>query len=86
MHGVVVLPPAFDDNLGLLERVEDLLVERFVLMLRLGAFAVAVFPWLAGMILAVLAPTNMAQRLLPRRNPIIVNCRAKVCGFCVLTG
>jgi hypothetical protein len=43
-NGVVVSPPAPDDHLGLLERVEDLPVQEFVAQLGVEALAVPVLP------------------------------------------
>jgi len=42
--GVVVAPPALDDDLGLGEAVEDLPVEQLVPEFRVEALTVAVFP------------------------------------------
>lgn len=44
-HRVVVLAPALDDDLGLLERVEDLAVEQLVAKLAVEAFIVVVLSW-----------------------------------------
>ena len=41
---VVVLTPFFDDDLGFLERVEDLSIEQLVAELCVEALAVAVLP------------------------------------------
>ena len=38
------MPPTFDDDLGLLESVEDLAVEKFVPELRVEALAISVLP------------------------------------------
>ena len=46
-HGVVVAPPAFDDDLSFLQGVKDLAVEQFIAKLRVEARAIAVFPWAA---------------------------------------
>src|ERR1017187_8401137 len=40
--GVVVMPPAFDDDLSFPQRVEDLAVEQFVLQARIKTFGKAV--------------------------------------------
>src|SRR6187402_1800935 len=45
---LVVLAPPFDDNPGLLQRVEDLAVEQLVAKLRVEALAIAVLPGTAG--------------------------------------
>lgn len=42
--GIVVLTPAFDDDLCLLERVEDFTIEQFIAEPGVEAFAIAVFP------------------------------------------
>ena len=47
--GVVVPAPAFDDDLGFLEAVEDLSVEQLVAQPGVKALAVAVFPGAAGL-------------------------------------
>ena len=46
--GVVVMPPAFDDDLSFPQRVEDLAVEQFVLQARIKTFGKAVLPRLPG--------------------------------------
>ena len=38
-------PPALDDHLGFVERVEDFAVQKLISKLRVEAFAVAVLPW-----------------------------------------
>jgi hypothetical protein len=50
--GVLVNPPAFSQNLHLLERVKDLTVQKLVVQLRVEAFTVPVLPWTAGFNLA----------------------------------
>jgi len=47
--GVVVPPPAFDDDLGLAQAVEDLAIQELVPELGVEAFAVAVLPGAAGL-------------------------------------
>ena len=42
-------PPAFDDDPGFLQRVEDLAVEQFIAKLRVEALAIAVLPRAAGL-------------------------------------
>ncbi len=42
--GVVVVPPAFDDGLGLTKRVEDFTVQQFVSQAPVEALAVSVLP------------------------------------------
>src|ERR671910_952254 len=44
---IVVPAPALDDDLGLLERIEDLAVEQLVAELRVEALDEAVLPWAA---------------------------------------
>ena len=46
--GVVVTAPAFDDDLGFTQRVEDLAVEQFVTQARIKTFDKAVLPRAAG--------------------------------------
>ena len=41
--------PAFDHDLCLLERVEDLTVQKLIAEFGIEAFAVAVLPWTAGL-------------------------------------
>jgi len=41
---IVVAPPAFDDNLSLFQRVEDLAVEELVTQARIEALDIAVLP------------------------------------------
>jgi hypothetical protein len=43
-----MLPPSFDDDLGLLQRVEDFSIEEFIAKLRVEALAIAIFPRNAG--------------------------------------
>ena len=45
--GVVVVAPALDDDLRLVQAVEDLAVQEFVPQLCIEALAVAVLPWTA---------------------------------------
>ena len=47
-HGVVMPTPAFHDDPGLLERVEDLAVEKLVAQASIEALDVAILPWAAG--------------------------------------
>ena len=42
--GVVVVPPSFDNDLGLAERVEDFTVQQFIPHFPVEAFAVSVLP------------------------------------------
>src|ERR1043166_1037250 len=49
-HGIVVTAPAFDDDLGFAQRVEDLAVEQLVAQARVEAFDEAVLPWENGFI------------------------------------
>src|ERR1041385_2765727 len=44
---IVVTAPAFDDDLGFAQRVEDLAVEQLVAQTRVEAFDEAVLPWAA---------------------------------------
>jgi len=46
--GVVVMAPAFDDDLGFPQRVEDLAVEQFVSQARIKTFDKAVLSGAAG--------------------------------------
>ena len=41
---VVVSPPAFDDDLGFSQRVEQLSVEKLIAHLPVKRFAIAIFP------------------------------------------
>jgi hypothetical protein len=41
---IVVVPPAFDDGLGLAQGVEDLAVEEFVPQARIEALDIAILP------------------------------------------
>jgi hypothetical protein len=41
---IVVAAPVFDDNLGLLQRVEDLTVEQFIAKFAVEALAMAILP------------------------------------------
>src|SRR3954463_2938575 len=54
--GVVVPPPALDDDLGLGQRVEDLTVEQLVTELAVEALAVAVLPGATGLDVGSLRP------------------------------
>ena len=45
--GVVVFSPFFDQDLCLLQRVEDLAVQKFISKPCIEAFAVSVLPWTA---------------------------------------
>ena len=44
-----MVPPAFDDDLGFSERVEDFTVQQFVAYSPVEAFAVSVFPGWSGL-------------------------------------
>ena len=46
--GIVVAAPAFDDDLRLAERVEDLAIEKLVPQAGIEALDEAVLPWAAG--------------------------------------
>ena len=48
-HRIVMAPPAFDDDLGLFQCVEDFAIEQLVTELRVEALAVAVLPGAAGL-------------------------------------
>jgi hypothetical protein len=43
-HGVVVSPPGFDHDLGLIEGVEDLSIEQLVTQLTVEALAITILP------------------------------------------
>ena len=43
-HGVVVAPPVFDHDLGLLQCVEDFTIEQLVTQLAVEALAIAILP------------------------------------------
>ena len=43
-----MMPSVFDDDLGLLQGIEDLTIEKFISKLRVEALAIAIFPWGAG--------------------------------------
>ena len=43
-HGVVVTPPAFDCDLGLVERVEDFAIEQLIAQTRIEGLDEAVLP------------------------------------------
>jgi hypothetical protein len=45
---IVVPPPALDDDLCLLQRVEDLAIQKFIPQLRVEALAIAILPGAAG--------------------------------------
>ena len=47
-HGVVMPAPAFHDDPGLGERVEDLAVKKLITQASVEALNVAVLPWAAG--------------------------------------
>ena len=47
-HRVVVMPPCFDDDLGLLEGVEDFAIEELIAQLGVEALAIAILPRAAG--------------------------------------
>jgi len=57
-HGVVMPAPAFHDDPGLLERVEDLAVEKLVAQTGVEALDVAVLPWAAGSDVGGLRPDS----------------------------
>ncbi len=42
--GIVVFPPPFDDDLGFVQRVEDLSVQQFVAHAPVEALAIAMLP------------------------------------------
>ena len=42
------MPPALDDDLCLVQRVEDLAVQKFIPQLRVEALAIAILPRAAG--------------------------------------
>lgn len=44
----VVVPPAFDDDLSLLEGVEDFTIEQFIAQLGVEALSIAILPGAAG--------------------------------------
>ncbi len=46
-HGIVVPPPALDDDLRLGERVEDLTIEQFIPQSGVEGLDKAVLPWAA---------------------------------------
>ena len=50
--GVVVLPPRFDQDLCLAQIEEDFPRQQLVAQLAVEAFAVAVFPWAARLVLS----------------------------------
>jgi len=45
---IVVMPPALDDDLCLVQRVEDLAIQQLISQLRVEALAIAVLPRTAG--------------------------------------
>jgi hypothetical protein len=55
-HGVVMPTPAFHDDPGLFERVEDLAVEEFVAQASIEALDVAILPWASGCDVGSLRP------------------------------
>ena len=55
---IVMAPPAFDDDLGLAQSVEDLAVEQLVAKAGVEALDVAVLPGAASLDVGVLAPTT----------------------------
>lgn len=48
-HRVVVTPPSFDHDRGLLEGIEDFAIEQFVAQLAVERFHITVLPWAAGL-------------------------------------
>jgi hypothetical protein len=54
-------PPAFDHNLSLLERVEDLAIEKLVSELGIEALAIAVLPWTSRLDVSRFRPTALIQ-------------------------
>lgn len=44
---VVLITPLLDDDLGLLQTVEDLLIEAFVAQFAVEGLAISVLPWTA---------------------------------------
>ena len=55
-HGFVMPTPAFHDDPGLFERVEDLAVEEFVAQASIEALDVAILPWASGCDVGSLRP------------------------------
>jgi hypothetical protein len=47
-NGIVVPAPAFDDDLGFAQRVEDLAVEQLISQAGVEALDEPVLPWAAG--------------------------------------
>src|SRR4051812_40439606 len=56
MHSVIVASPAFDDDLGFAQCVEDLAVEQFISQARIEALNIAVLPWAASFDVGGLCP------------------------------
>ena len=48
-YRVEVIAPLLDHDLGLLQAVEDFLVETLVTQLAVEGFTIAVLPWTAGL-------------------------------------
>lgn len=57
--GIVVVPPSFDYDLGLAERVEDLTVQQFISHSPVEAFAVSVLPWRSWLDVCGLCPNRL---------------------------
>jgi len=49
-HGVIVLPPPFDENLSLAQGIEDLPVQQFLPELPVEGLAVALLPGASGLV------------------------------------
>jgi hypothetical protein len=55
---VVMTPPIFDDDPGLLQGIEDLAIEQFIPKLRVEALAIAILPGAAGFDVGGLGPNS----------------------------
>ena len=66
---VIVLSPLFDDDFGLLERVEDFAVEQFIPEAGFEALAVIVLPRSAQSIPFCLTPTEAPAKPQKRQWP-----------------
>ncbi len=64
-NGVVVTPPTLDDDLGFLQRGEDLAIEQLIPQAGIGVLDVAVLPKAAGFDVGSLG-TNSSDRILHR--------------------
>ena len=72
-HGVVVSPPALDDDLRLGERIEDLSIEQFILQAGVERLDESVLPWAARRDGGGLGPDRRDPRLNGLRDELRAN-------------